>query len=158
MSGDSEVWDFGANILAPIFNAGRNRSRVEAELARTEQALNSYEQTVLQAFQEVEDSLIAVKTYRDEVAARQMQMNAARSASELSRARYDGGVTSYLEVLDSERSLFQAELLESSTRREQLSAMVLLYKALGGGWDITAGAELDEGNRTPDQSPQPETP
>ena len=59
---------------------------------------------------------------------------AALSAATLSRARYDGGVTSYLEVLESERSLFRAELLASSTRRQQIVAIVSLYKALGGGW------------------------
>ena len=57
-----------------------------------------------------------------------------RSAAELSRARYDGGVTSYLEVLESERSLFRTELLASATRRQQVVSMVSLYKALGGGW------------------------
>jgi multidrug efflux system outer membrane protein len=61
-------------------------------------------------------------------------MIAARSATTLSRARYDGGVTSYLEVLESERSLFSAELQASSTHREQLVSVVTLYKALGGGW------------------------
>ncbi len=66
--------------------------------------------------------------------AREAQVTAARSAAGLSRARYDGGVTSYLEVLDSDRSLFRAELLASSTRRQQVVAVVSLYKALGGGW------------------------
>jgi multidrug efflux system outer membrane protein len=61
-------------------------------------------------------------------------MNASRNANMLSRERYDGGVTSYLEVLDSERTYFNAELLASSTYREQLNAYVQLYKSLGGGW------------------------
>ena len=64
-----------------------------------------------------------------------MQVTAARSAARLSRARYDGGVTSYLEVLDSERSLFTAEIAASQVRRAQLVSIVDLYKALGGGWD-----------------------
>ena len=63
-----------------------------------------------------------------------MQVRAARSASELSRARYDGGVTDYLEVLDSERSLFNAQLAESQVRRLELVSLVQLYRALGGGW------------------------
>jgi multidrug efflux system outer membrane protein len=63
-----------------------------------------------------------------------MQVEAARSAATLSRARYDGGVTSYLEVLDSERSLFSAEIAASDARRARLIAIVDLYKALGGGW------------------------
>jgi multidrug efflux system outer membrane protein len=131
---DSRIWNVGADLFAPIFNAGQNKRRVEIERAKTEQALLGYEQAVLQAFREVEDALVAIRTLADETRARQEQVVAARSASTLSRARYDGGVTSYLEVLESERSLFRAELAESAIRREQLGAYVDLYKALGGGW------------------------
>lgn len=132
--GGSDFWNAGVGILAPVFNAGRNKSRVEVEKARTEQALLAYEQTVQRAFREVEDALVAVRTYRDEHAARRRQVAAARSAAMLSRARYDGGVTSYLEVLDTERSLFNAELTESQTLRLYINAIIELYKALGGGW------------------------
>lgn len=131
----SDFWSAGVGIFAPIFNAGRNRSRVEIEEARTEQALLAYEQTVQRAFREVEDALVAVRTYREEHAARSRQVAAARSAAMLSRARYDGGVTSYLEVLDTERSLFSAELAESQTLRLYINAIIELYKALGGGWN-----------------------
>ena len=134
ISSDNKVWGISANLFGPIFDAGRGKARVEAERARTEQLLNSYQLTVLQAFQEVEDSLIDISTYRREAHAREQQVVAASSAARLSRARYDGGVTSYLEVLESERSLFRAELLASSTRREQVVSIVSLYKALGGGW------------------------
>lgn len=131
----SDFWNLGANILAPIFNAGRNKSRVEAEQARTEQALLAYQQTVQRAFREVEDSLVAVRTYRSEHAARQRQVAAALSAAKLSRARYNGGVTSYLEVLITEQSLFSAELAETQTLRLYFNAIIELYKALGGGWN-----------------------
>lgn len=134
-SGDNQTWGLSAGLIAPVFNAGRNKRRVEVEVARTEQALLQYQQTVLQALQEVEDSLVSVRTYEQEVLARANQEEAARSATMLSRARYDGGVTSYLEVLESERSLFRAELLTSSTHREQLVSFVTLYKSLGGGWE-----------------------
>jgi len=134
LDSDASLWNLGANILAPVYNAGRNRSRQEAEVARTEQLRRQYELTVLQAFREVEDALVAVRTFRDETLAREMQVAAARSAAFLSRARYDGGVTSYLEVLDAERSLFNAEIATSSAWRAQLVAVVGLYKALGGGW------------------------
>ena len=133
-SGDNKTWGLSASLIAPVFDAGRNKRRVEVEVARTEQALLNYEQTVLQALREVEDALVSVETYEREVLARQDQEKAATSAAMLSRARYDGGVTSYLEVLESERSLFRAELLASSTHREQLVSYVTLYKALGGGW------------------------
>lgn len=134
LSSDNKVWGISANLLGPILDAGRNKARVEAEIARTEQLLNNYQLTVLTSFQEVEDALIEIQTFRVEAEAREAQVASAQSAAMLSRARYDGGVTSYLEVLESERSLFRAELLASSTRREQVVAIVSLYKALGGGW------------------------
>ncbi len=134
LSSSNKVWGISADLLGPVFDAGRNKSRVEAERARTEQLLNNYQLTVLRSFQEVEDALIEIRTYRMEAEAREAQVSAAQSATRLSRARYDGGVTSYLEVLESERSLFRAELLASSTRREQVVSIISLYKALGGGW------------------------
>lgn len=141
LSSDNKAWSVGGGLLGPLFNAGRNRARVEVERARTEQLLAAYEQTVLRAFQEVEDALVSIQTFQAETGARQMQVTAARSAAQLSRARYDGGVTSYLEVLESERSLFRAELLASVTHRQLVVAIVELYKALGGGWPTDAEIE-----------------
>jgi multidrug efflux system outer membrane protein len=131
---ESGFWSVGGGILAPLITSGRARSRVEIEEARTQQALLAYEQTVNRAFAEVEDALVAIRTYRDEHQARLLQVNAARSAAVLSRARYDGGVTSFLEVLDTERTLFSAELSESETLRLYIDSVIQLYKALGGGW------------------------
>jgi len=148
----SDFWNVGANILAPIFNAGRNRSRAEAERARTEQALLSYQQTVQRAFREVEDALVAVRTYRDEHAARQRQVEAALNAAKLSRARYNGGVTSYLEVLITEQSQFSAELAETQTLRLYFNAIIELYKALGGGWVAEAEATNDAIDDSPSGS------
>lgn len=127
------IWDISANLLAPVFNAGRNKRRVEIEKARTKAAMVQYELSVLIAMREVDDALTSIRTLKAEHEARLAQVRAARSASMLSRARYNGGVTSYLEVLDSERSLFRAEIEASKTRRAQLVAVVELYKALGGG-------------------------
>lgn len=134
LSSGTTVWGVGIDLLAPLIDAGRRRAQVAEAVARTEQALNVYEQTVLAALREVEDALAGIQGYRRELAARAMQVRAARSASELSRARYDGGVTDYLEVLDSERSLFNAQLAASQVRRLELVALVQLYRALGGGW------------------------
>jgi multidrug efflux system outer membrane protein len=131
---DASIWNLGANLLQPLFTGGKNKQRVEIEKARAEQLLRQYELTVLQSFREVEDALVAIRTYRDEGMAREMQTRAATNAAMLSRARYNGGVTSFLEVLDTERSLFQAELATSEVRRSRLEAVVSLYKALGGGW------------------------
>jgi multidrug efflux system outer membrane protein len=152
----SDFWNVGANILAPIFNAGRNRSRAEAERARTEQALLSYQQTVQRAFREVEDALVAVRTYRDEHAARQRQVEAALNAAKLSRARYNGGVTSYLEVLITEQSQFSAELAETQTLRLYFNAIIELYKALGGGW-IEQSEATDKANGNQEPAPESQT-
>jgi len=133
-TGDASTWNIGADIFAPIFNSGQLKAQAEAQRARTEQALLNYEAVLQQAFREVEDALVSVRTLREEHAARQRQVVAARNAARLSRARYDGGVVDYLEVLDSERSLFASELDESATLQQSLNAVVQLYKALGGGW------------------------
>ena len=132
---DARTWNLGGGLFAPIFNSGKLKAQAEGQRARAEQAMSTSESTLLQAFREVEDALVAIRTYHAEHAARQRQAIAARNAARLSRARYDGGVVDYLEVLDSERSQFNAELEESSTQREYLNAIVELYKALGGGWD-----------------------
>ena len=87
-----------------------------------------------QAFREVEDALVSIRTFREEYAARTRQVVAARNAAMLSKARYDGGVVDFLEVLDSERTRFNAELEESRTLQQYLNSFVELYKALGGGW------------------------
>lgn len=131
---DANFWSVGGDLFGPLFEFGKNKRRVEVERARTEQAILEYEKTVLVAFREVEDALVALRTGADEYAARRRQVDSARAAAVLSRARYDGGVTSYLEVLDIERSLFNAELLASNVLQRRYAALVQLYKALGGGW------------------------
>jgi multidrug efflux system outer membrane protein len=134
--GDSgaDFWSIGGNLLGPLFEFGRNVRRVEVEKARTEQAILGYESAVLNAYRDVDDALTALQTGAAEYDARRRQVESARAAARLSRARYDGGVTSYLEVLDIERSLFNAELQVSSTLQQRYAALVQLYKALGGGW------------------------
>ena len=128
------VWSAGASLTGPLFNFGKNQRRVEIEEARTRQALFFYENTVLTAFREVEDALVAVETLQRQVEAVDRQAQAARNANELSKERYNQGITSYLEVLETERQLFSAELDLSELKQQQLSAYVGLYKALGGGW------------------------
>ena len=133
-SDDAETWNIGANIFAPIFNSGQLKAQAEAARARAEEALLRYESTLQQAFREVEDALVAVRTYKDEYEAQSRRVVAARNAARLSRARYDGGVVDYLEVLDTERTKFDAELAQSQTLQLYFNSIVQLYKALGGGW------------------------
>jgi multidrug efflux system outer membrane protein len=135
------AWNLTGSLFGPLFNAGKNKRRVEIEEERTRQALYVYEDTVLLAFREVEDALVEVQTYEEQLAAVEQKMAAAANASQLSRERYDQGVTSYLEVLDTERTLFNVELELSQLRQEFRAAYVRLYKALGGGWISEAERE-----------------
>lgn len=134
LSGDALIYSVGGSILGPIFNWGKNKRRVEIQQKIAEQALFSYEQTVLNSFREVDDALIDIHTYRVESESRQRQKEASINAAGLSRARYDGGQTAYLEVLETERSMFNAELEATAVKRKHYSAYIYLYKALGGGW------------------------
>jgi multidrug efflux system outer membrane protein len=128
------IFGLGAQLLGPIYNAGEISNQIEVEIARTEQLINVYEQTILNAYREVDDALISVRTYRAELDARKRQVMAAQNAAELSWTRYEGGMTSYLEVLDLQRSLFSSRLSASETLQLQLTSIVRLYQALGGGW------------------------
>jgi multidrug efflux system outer membrane protein len=124
----------GAQILGPIFNNQSNKRRVEIEKARTIQLLNNYEFNFINALREVDDAMVAVITYQNEFTLRKEQMVAAQDAVKLSWIRYDGGLTSYLEVLDLQRSSFTSQLKASEALQLQLTSTVQLYQALGGGW------------------------
>jgi multidrug efflux system outer membrane protein len=121
-------------LAGPLFQWGQNRQRVEIERAVAKQAAYDYEQTVLNSFAEVENSLAEVRTWQQEFNARKTQVAANQKALLLSRALYDDGYTSFLQVLDAERELFDSQFYESYALQNQLIAVVRLYKALGGGW------------------------
>lgn len=124
-----------AGITGPIFQFNQNKNRVLVEQKRTEQAQLQYEQTVIKAFADVNNALVQNSTYTEEFARRKEQTDAAFKAYGLSKARYDYGYTSYLEVLIQENSLFDAELQVSALYQQRLIAMVNLYRSLGGGWE-----------------------
>jgi multidrug efflux system outer membrane protein len=138
-------WSVGGTIFGPIFNFNKNIRRVDIEEERARQALLLYEKTVLQAFREVEDALSEVQTFRTQLSAKRKELEASQGAAELSRSRYDRGFTSYLEVLESERSLFSVELQHSEVQAAYNNAYVRLYKALGGGWITRQEAEGSRG-------------
>ena len=143
-TGDA-AWSVSGSLVGPIYNFGKNARRVDIERERAFQALLNYENTVLEAFREVEDALVGVRTYREQMESSERKLRAARNAARLSAERYDKGVTSYLEVLETERTLFEVELELSSLRQSYLNAYVRLYKSLGGGWGGQAAeAEASE--------------
>jgi multidrug efflux system outer membrane protein len=107
---------------------------VEITESRQRQVLYGYERTILQAFRETEDALVAYRKTGEQRAAQSARVRAEQKVVELAELRYRGGVAAYLEVLDAQRSLFNAELDEASTIGSNLVSLVRLYKALGGGW------------------------
>jgi len=130
----SRTWSFGANVLQPIFNAGQNRRRVEVSESQQRQALYSYEQSILIALREVEDALVGYRKSGERRGTDELRVEAERKVLDLAELRYRGGVADYLEVLESQRSLFDAELSASETARDQIVSLIQLYRALGGGW------------------------
>jgi multidrug efflux system outer membrane protein len=128
------LWSVGGNLLAPIFQGGRLSSEEEAARARLEQSVARYRQAVLAAFREVSDAAVSVTKLREVVAQQDVRARASRAAERLARMRYEGGVSSYLEVLDAQRSTFQAEVDLARSARDEVVAVVQLYRALGGGW------------------------
>ncbi len=130
----SEIYTLQGGITVPLFTGGRLVNEQRAAEAQAEQARNSYEQTVLAALQEASDALAATRAGRYQLVAQETQVRALRRALSLAQERYGSGVSSYLEVLDSQRTLFVAELALVQTQREYLASTVQLYKALGGSW------------------------
>jgi multidrug efflux system outer membrane protein len=135
--GPSKSWNIIGNLLQPIFNAGKNKRRVEITESRQRQVLYQYEKAVLLAFRETEDALVAYRKTGEQRLSQGARVAAERKVVELAELRYRGGVSAYLEVLDAQRSLFGAELDEAATIGSHLTSLVRLYKALGGGWPAT---------------------
>ncbi len=121
-------------ITGPLFEFGKNKRRVDIQRAETAVATNEFLNTYRIALADVENSLYGINSFKDEYEARMRQVTAARKSLLLAKAKYDSGYSSYLEVLIVESYTFEAEMLLSITRAQQLGATVSLYRALGGGW------------------------
>jgi NodT family efflux transporter outer membrane factor (OMF) lipoprotein len=128
------TWVFGPVGDLPIFNAGRIRAGVRGAEARKQQAVLNYQRTVIQAFREVADSLAGHRKISDLRKEQEGLAGSLRKTVELADLRYRGGVSSYLEYLDSERQLLDAELRLVQLRRDELTSVIALYLGLGGGW------------------------
>jgi multidrug efflux system outer membrane protein len=132
--GPAGLLAIGPQVTLPIFNMGRIGAGVASAEARAQEALAHYQQTITQAFRETADSLIEHRKRQEFRVQQEALVNSLRDAARLSNIRYRGGVTSYLEVLDTERQLFDAEIGLAQSQRDELVAVVRLYRALGGGW------------------------
>jgi multidrug efflux system outer membrane protein len=126
----------GGSLLAPIFQGGRLLSAEEAARARLQQSIAAYRRAVEQALQEVADAAVSIRKLRAARIARTDQVKASTRAAKLALDRYQGGVSSYFEVLDAQRRLFDAQLSLAHTERDELASAVVLYRALGGGWQV----------------------
>lgn len=133
--GSSYLQNASASVTGPIFNFGKNKRRVEIYRQIAEESKLNYQKATIIAVAEVEQALQDVRTYKEEFAARNKQVLAARQNLKLSEARYENGYISYLEVLQIQGSLFDAELSLSELTQNQLSSTIRLYRALGGGWN-----------------------
>ena len=120
--------------VAPLFDRGRTRANVELAEAIQREAVVNYERVVYTAFRDVADSLAAYAKTSEQRAEQQRLVDALRDSTRLSNARYRGGLDSYLPVLDAQRNLFASELELARLHQRELSAIVQLYRALGGGW------------------------
>ena len=143
MSGPSFVWSVGATLAQTLFDAGKRKAVTEQARANYQGTVANYRQTVLTAFQEVEDNLSTLRILSQEL----QQQNAAVESSQryltLANARYQSGLDSYLNVITAQTALLNNQRTAMNLRMEQMTASVQLIKALGGGWDVSHGTTAD---------------
>jgi NodT family efflux transporter outer membrane factor (OMF) lipoprotein len=132
---DSGFWSIPLGLVQPIFNAGRLDANVKAQQSRCRQAVLNYQSVVQGAFRETADALVRVQKTREFLVQAERLVEVSVDASRLSKSRYEGGVTTYLEVLDSDRTQFDAELQLARAHLAEMTALVDLYRSLGGGWE-----------------------
>jgi outer membrane protein, multidrug efflux system len=133
-TGPARLWSYAGAVTVPIFTAGGISGQVKQAEAQQQQALFQYQKSIQVAFQEVADALVSLQKTREQLVVQGKQVDALRTYSRLARLRYEGGYTSYIEVLDAERSLFNAQLTYAQTQGVVFTSAVSLYKAMGGGW------------------------
>ena len=134
LTAPARTWSVGAAAVAPIFNAGRTRANVRFSESVEREFVVTYQRTIYRALREVSDALAGYHKTGEQRAQQEQLVAALRDAAQLSTDRYQGGLDSYLQVLDAQRSLFRSELDLAALQRQELTAVVELYRALGGGW------------------------
>jgi multidrug efflux system outer membrane protein len=130
------TWKAGIGLSGPIFTGGRLKSIEQGQRAFWDETIASYQKTVVRAFQETSDALVAQQTLAQRRTALESQVAALRRSSDMAMDRYTGGRAGYFEVLDAQQQLYPAEDALAQTQRDELVAVVNLYKALGGGWNL----------------------
>lgn len=133
------LWSLGGSILAPLLNRQALNAQVDVSMAQRNQALYGYEKTVRGAFREVNDSLDAITRYGEQLTELQDQEAVAQETLRIAGNRYRNGYSSYLDVLDAQRTLFSTQTSVVQVKNNLLLAQVDLYRALGGGWSVSSG-------------------
>lgn len=133
------LWSIGGSILAPLLNRQALNAQVDVSMAQRNQALYSYEKTVRSAFKEVNDSLDAITRYGEQLTELQGQEDVAQETLRLAQNRYNNGYSSYLDVLDAQRTLFSTQISVVQVKNNLLLAQIDLYRSLGGGWSSLSG-------------------
>ena len=131
---ENRILSLGTGLVAPIIDGGRNRANYQAARSRYDEALAKYRQTLLIALREVEDALVDLKGLAKSYASISAALKSARDTRQLSQERFDNGLTSYLEVVDADRTVLQTRLTLSQLEAQQRITLAALAKALGGGW------------------------
>ena len=134
----SKIWRYAAPISLPIFTGGALAGQVQVAEAQQQQALFAYQKAIQQAFAEVNDALVDQDRTRAQLQSQKRQVDALVQYAATARLRYENGYTSYIEVVDAESRLFNAQLQYTQTQQTQFQAMINLYKAMGGGWVLEA--------------------
>jgi multidrug efflux system outer membrane protein len=134
MSSQLGIWSYGANVSQPIFTGGALRGNLKLAASQHKQALISYQQTIQRAFGDVSDALIGYQKFHQVRLRQENTVADLQESVRLSNMRYQGGTTTYLEVLDGQRALFSAELTLAQARGNEYQSLVQLYRSLGGGW------------------------
>ncbi len=132
-----ELWSIGGSILAPLLNRQALNAQVDIGQSQRNQALYSYEKTVRNAFKEVNDSLDAITRYGEQLTELVAQQEVAQETLRIAQNRYNNGYSSYLDVLDAQRTLFSVQTSVVQAKNNLLLAQIDLYKALGGGWSAS---------------------
>lgn len=133
------LWSVGGSILAPLLNRQTLNAQVDVSMSQRNQALYGYEKTVRSAFGEVNDSLDAISRYGEQLEALQAQEQVAQETLRIAQNRYRNGYSSYLDVLDAQRTLFSTQLSVVQVKNNLLLAQISLYRSLGGGWSSLSG-------------------
>lgn len=135
LAAPARTWTVAAGAAAPIFNAGRIAANVRLAESVQRELVANYQRAIYTALREVSDSLAGYRKTTEQRAEQERLVEALRAATQLSAQRYQGGLDNYLQVLDAQRNLFQGELDLARIRQRELTSIVSLYRALGGGWD-----------------------